>query len=281
MPFVQQPNEVPIARSYGILQLDSRDRISGQPLSNFSYDASKVFPMNGVTSIAPWKLQFVWSTPNVNVRNNRFTLIMPSVSSAPKTVTVAEGWYTNTELAAALQAQLIASVSSTLTVTLQSKTNYFVITDTDSSRTFTLLKSQAGSPDLLDMMGFNYCVGWAASTSFTSGFPTLTYTRSVKIVSSQMCQFAPVRDDDSSSHVTNILFIVYLPFNESPVDGNYSYCRPGTDIQFEEKNLKWFAFDSRAQLANVDIRLVDEWGQDLYTPPGAADFCLTFKMTAE
>jgi hypothetical protein len=260
-------------RTFGFLQIDSKDRQVGDTLANFSVPISRIFPMTKIARLAPLKIQFIWAIPNVNVRNNLLALKYGSTTTA---IAIPQGFYTNTQLAAAIQTAVRAALTSTtFTVTLDTNTFYFIFTDTTN---FSLVK--ANTPDILDVIGMNFNVGAAPALTFTSGLPLLTYTRYVNVSSNQLTQYTNVKDNMSSGQVANVLFTIYLPFNlNRDTTGNFEYCFPGTDVQFENRNLKWIGFDENAQLVNPDIYLTDEWSQPLYFPPGHPDYILLFQTS--
>lgn len=214
---------------------------------------------------------------------------------------IATGFYTGSTLADAIQTYL-NSTDATLGLPLWGNTTW-VCTFSTSQGTFTIstgktttntnvplspyafrvnpmLGKNLGSREyaytgekyqrtstLANMMGYLNASKVMADVQY-SDTASMIYTRYIDIVSDQLTAYQYTRDASTSSTTgRNLIARIFL--NKSPGINSVFY---GTDhlgetpftINFEPKNVKYMKWDQRTFLSNLNIKVLDEFGDILY-----------------
>ena len=157
---------------------------------------------------------------------------------------------------------------------------------------------------LLQLMGFDPLSNWDYVTSATgtklSWYAPLTYTQYIDIVSDKLTYYQNVKDGSTkSASSSNIICRLYVSDETStfPVIGQYwntttelavtynVWTPPGSSpflIHRQYTDPKTFAWDKNTSIDWIDIKLLDDGGNLLYTPvQGLPNFQITFKASED
>lgn len=253
--------------SFAALLIDSMDRYpSGYPqtvattssqwtLQDRGYVLHGMFERLSVNSC-----QFFWNLPTIiSGFNDTFVL---TVGATTATFTVAEGWYSPTTLATAMQASIIAAGGPWVGFTV-AYTNYNI--KISNAAAFSVV-SPGTESELYETAGILPGAATGAGPYLSRAtIPTMLPTRYIDICSSYLTKFQRVKDKSTlpNGSVSNILARVYAfpSWNSTPwpVD---SVTGPHVlrDDFNTPKILKWSPDES---LTNFDITLYDEYGRQL------------------
>jgi hypothetical protein len=229
------------------------------------------------------EIRFPWAIPNVNARNN--TLYAQVAPNAPVLVTVPEGFYTGTELAAALQGLLrTATGSATLTVVYTTASGAFIISDsaatplalypalppitTANQNTESLLQIIGMDPQQMPLVSTNL-----STQPLRGATASLLYTDYVDIVSFQLTNNQKVKDMTTQTSVPRNAVICRLFLNNEISTEQYGADAPSDILgtrpflihrQFDTpKMIRW---ENDRSVGQVDIALYDMRGNPLYVP---------------
>lgn len=299
---VEKPN--------GQICLNSRDRTSGfvaaprtQPWNDFTIQTAGQNIMQGIiNTVKLQEIRLPYAIPNVNDRTNFFGLYVyqnttPGLLSNPVQffgkITVPNGWYNGTELAAAVNSALTTAftanplekptlayddVSNTFTFTAASQTG-ITITPYDPV-TGSGANAPAYSKSLLSIMGFLQFYGSpvGTTTEIVSQWASMTYTQYLDIASNTLTTYQDLADTSTFELIRRqIICRVYIA-DEISVGGDPPGTRPFTiHRQFvNPKSLKWNGKDS---VSRIDMQVYDDAGEPAYIPPqGLPDFQITFTV---
>jgi hypothetical protein len=194
-----------------------------------------------------------WDTPNVNPRNNEL-ILRSSVTGLEYTISLGTGYYTS---AATLAAHIVTQLN---TVTGSSGLTFSVAAIPNMPNQFTL--SAAG--------GLYYFIN--TSTAITKGytvfgFPTqqaytasktlgtmgLIYSKYIDIVSSAVTKNAKIKTSASNA-ISNIC--ARIPLDDPP--------EPGQSYKYAAGSYISFAHNVSEPLYNIDIKLLDQFGDIMY-----------------
>jgi hypothetical protein len=157
---------------------------------------------------------------------------------------------------------------------------------------------------LLQLMGFDPLTSWDYITSPSvyklSWYAPLTFTQYIDIVSDKLTYYQNVKDGSTkSSSSTNIICRLYVSDETStfPVTGQYwdtvneeavtynVWTPPGSSpflIHRQYTDPKTFSWEKNTSIDYIDIKLYDDGGNLLYTPPeGLPNFQITFKASED
>jgi hypothetical protein len=289
-------------------QLDVNNTINNQNAinpNNFQINRQKLFGAGPIKRYALTEINFPWTTPNVNVNNNKLLMYLTVVGGAgPVPVYVPiliEAFYTPTSLASALQSQLNDGSATggfynfidnshfgnggvtDWTVVFNQTTQTFTIAEPSNTLIFSVLVNnenlQYFSPmpakTLNELMGFDYGgTQPVLSGSQTSGIPNMAYTRYIDIVSQTLSKYQATKDAQTQYNYADVIYRLYLDNNISlnGVNGtnlnvtNYFGCAPCININKQIQNPKFIEWTGDEYLNNIDIKLYDDNGQPLYIP---------------
>lgn len=299
---VEKPN--------GQVCLNSRDRRSGtvaaprtQPWNDFSIQTRGQNIMQGaITTIKLQEIRLPYAIPNVNERTNFFSLYVYDYPETPpggftvgvpltvKYITITEGWYTGTELVAAINAALTTAFTATPaikpTVSYDDVGNIFTFTAaTDTAievqpfnyNTAVAATQPNYSKSLLSIMGIVNFYGGETTREFSGQWASLSYTQYLDICSPTLTTYQDLADTSTFEIVRReIICRVYItdeisvndPFGVRPFTVHRQFVNP--------KTMKWNGKDS---LSRINLQIFDDVGQPAYEPAnGLPDFQITFTV---
>ena len=292
---VENPGMPTRAPSVAVFTVDTADRyvLNAEGLRidttsvNNLYINKQQSVINGYfTRVALTELNMPWNIPNVNTRNNTFTVNVNSDGTVvDATVSITEGFYTGTTLAAALQTALNAkmvalggnfSTEYNFTVSYSTTTGKFTIknTATAPASTFFIVPTNAGAnDDLLNLMGFG---GLNVSTyqttdvaQYISSVASMLYTPYFDIVSNQLTKKQQVQDSGTSySTGRNLLARIYISENDVvPCDFTAPLGSKPFTIRREFIIPKQIYWDTKEFINVIDLTLIDYKGNIVYEVP--------------
>ena len=313
--------------STAIFGIDSADRynidnstglrIDTQPEYNFSlYKGQSV--LNGfIKRIALTEINMEWNVPNVNTYNNKFAIGLSStdisngatdVASVNEIILRAEldiGFYTPLELAAALETQLnailttasvlVGGATADLQVNIDPKTlNVILVADLGTSLGEFFVPYVSVAPfnkvdtlncTMYEMMGLNSLLtSYSLSPSSGAGryeiygsYASYLYTRYIDIISENVTKKQEVKDSSTQPPeigATSLLARLYVGnsglsesrFDVSGVGCNIVGTRP-FQLYKEYNTPKYIYWDSREFINLIDIKVYDDAGRPLYEQP--------------
>jgi len=292
------------------LVINSRDSVDNTtplrpaPYQSTQYAARDQNLVQGqLEKISLNEVNFPYDLPNVMGGYNTFSLFSLGYPVANNIVpiTVPPGFYDGTELATAINAEIVSTMAGLVPPTDQPSVSY----DT-ASNLFTFTAPAApvdplagdvllNSPfvysndanyvygkDLLSMMGFKRYQGFQLGGRFTTARPLtgasapLTFTQYIDICSPELCQYQELKTGNSTnfSRRTDIICRLYVANNISVNDAGY---RPFIiNRQYtNERMMRWTADGS---IGNMSIQLYDDIGQPLKYEWRPRDFQITFNV---
>ena len=280
----QDPGRTIREPSTALLLVDSFDRRQGvspndlananaQAMNNFTLQKRQPFLSGYFNRLAVTEVRFPFNTPNVNARNS-------SIDICGVKVTIDEGFYTPSELAASLQVAVNADVpGQNFQVAYNEALGTFAISASNpfSITPYTYPSVAQTLKGLYYMMNFGSALSAVPNTTF-QGNPgaNIQYTQYVDICSSTLCQFQQVKDSSTRENQSpGVLCRLYLNnfCNENLGDGGTSgkLTWPGCRPQMVHRLFPQpkFASWSPGQFVDqIDIQLLDDIGQPLYFSDG-------------
>jgi hypothetical protein len=218
-------------------------------------------------------------------------------------VTVAPGFYTGTELAAAINVASTAAGAANVPVivagdipqcTFNAVSNRFTFTappapsaprfaawNFTSPSTFPAQQNLVSQlyKDILSIMGYyteqNPAVGPGAFTTFVSGSAPLTFTQYIDICSPQLCKFQFFRDGSTTNLARRSDVICRLYISNNVATQEEEGTRPFViNRQFtNERVMRWTADNS---VGTIDVQLYDDTGLPLQTTWQPRPYQITF-----
>lgn len=285
----QDPGATQRAPATAFVCVDSFDRhqpaqpsgvLIQQPINNFVIQKRQTFMSGFFHRVGLTEIRFPFSTPNINIRNNKIDISANGVTVA---VDLPWGFYTPTELAAELETRLTALIAAvTWTVTYNEESMTFTITGdanfTIAPHDFTNTAASLGNR-LQTRKGLYYMMNWAdtstAALTFTSlAMPQMQYTSYVDICSRNLTQFQQSKDSSSrENQAPGLLCRLYLNnfTNENLGDGDTSakLAWPGCRGQMVHRLFpapKMSAWQPGSFVDQIDIVLLDDVGNPLLYP---------------
>jgi hypothetical protein len=292
------------------LVINSRDSVDNStPLRPAPYQSTQYAAINQnlvqgqLEKISLNEVNFPYDLPNVMGGYNTFSIFSLGYPVAGNIVpiVVPPGFYNGTELATAINAEIVNNMTPFIPPTDQPSISY----DTASNLfTFTApaapVDPQAGdvllnSPfvysnqanyvygkDLLSTMGFQRYQGYQLGGRFTTARPLtgssapLTFTQYIDICSPELCQYQELKTGNSTNFQrrTDIICRLYVANNISVNDAGY---RPFIiNRQYtNERMMRWTADGS---IGNMSIQLYDDVGNPLKYEWRPRDFQITFNV---
>lgn len=240
--------------------------------------------LNGFFSrIALTELVFPYYIPNINNYTNTITFRYDA--GAATTITLTNGFYTPTALAAELETEIQAAGGTGVTVTY-TETGRFVI-DAQAGHTIAIFGSSyyAVAPNQNPALAaknvftlFNLIGGlgggiWGADEEvLTSAVTRCRYTEYIDITCTQLTYNQNLKDSSTAPIVRDILARVYLECeNDQPIpvnviagtNTNVENTVPGTypfTIYRQYKNPKMIKWDKEQPIGNLRFQVFDSWG---------------------
>ena len=271
--------------------------------SNFTIQRNTPLLNGYFTRLAITQVQFEYNLPSVLTNfNDTIYLRYTQGATVNQAVTVVldAGWYNNADLAAALQAEIIAALAATgvpnpaFTVTFN-KPTYSLTFATNNADTFgfadvvTGLNSieQAQYLKALQLIGVtsNQTLAPLANPSVSiivaNRSPRLIYTQYVDIVSRNLTKYQRVKDADTASQknksyiIARVYFVAPNTVQFVDASGESFGSRPFTIcVDYNTpKHIKWSPNEAVHEL---DFQLLDEYGDEfLWDTFYASEFQLT------
>lgn len=241
----------------GNIILDSLNRSPGQPPNIFNIGQGTQFFGYRYKRLAFSKLAMFYNTPNVNQTNN---VVQFNVGGTIYTAVIPELHYNFTALATALQTALNAAGSpATFTVTANTNTRNYTISSTLAY--FFILTSPMVSRGL-SLIALPQ--SQTPTTTKVTGQVMLMYSKSIYIISDSISQYT--KNPSYKSGPGKLSFIASYDFTDNDYVINVGVT-PGiyvsSDIAFPPR---WINYDSSQSLTEVDIKLIDDYGNLFYIP---------------
>lgn len=223
---------------------------------------------------------FPWRTPNVNINNNYFYLV---INGDVYYLTIPEGFYKPSELALQMQTiansatgfRTVASFGTTPVyftgatwVITSNAIGKFTITATGAtfSRPTGIAKAGNNTRDLNQLINF-FTLSYTPLTTFTGGIPSMSYTRYIDFVSTNLTKHQRLKDGLTQLNYTDIIYRLYLQndLNMPLTDDTFFGSRP-VDIYRQIQNAKYMQWNKNEMISAIDIKLYDDSGELLYIP---------------
>jgi len=271
--------ELPPCMSW--IHLDSRDRQEGEKLNNINLSKRDgVFSLGNVIKMGLYFVQFEWSTPNINPRNNELTIVKNNVYH---TYYLKTGFYTTEDFVTELNVAFnnmspplpsipVASIGSNVDgrkITITTPEDYGI------ERTDTIRRN------VWDLIGYERNK-YLLSTSGQSSYPNLYYSRWVDIISSKLNTYQDVEDEGSSVSTSNMVIRIYSDDSSSVLhyplgtEAGSPASRPHLN-SFPLTHMKWFNWEHNTSLGTViDLKLIDEFGDEFYIEDETKNYSLIF-----
>lgn len=252
-----EPQHVRIrSNNNALLYLDSADRIDQQPFNDFSLNKATVLSRK-IKRFALDGAQFMWSIPNVNEKNNVITFFS-TTSLLNHSVTVPQGFYDFTTIQ-------VAMVTALNTVSGASGLTWSTSAVPAGGMKFNL-NVAGGTYHFVDCIWITYGdflvplpEELTNSASKMTGWCMLTYTRWFDIISFSFYQYTKNPNSTTKYGEKNILARIFM-------DGDMAY-NPSPNWKFFQVTVpKWVNFEISQNIANIDIKIYDEFGNLLFLP---------------
>jgi hypothetical protein len=260
-----------------------------------------------VHSVSVNEVNFPYDIPNIQFGFNEFVVDTVVGGANLPVIVIAPGFYTGTELAAAVNAAITAAGAAAPiplvpaqmpTLTYLNSSNQFRFNPPavpggaqyqewffQSPYTFPLgLVAQPTtlSRDIMSIMGFLSSqtprVNTVGPVSLTSGASApLTFTQYVDICSPQLCQFQSFRDGSTTNLARRSDVICRLYITSNIATQEEEGTRPFViNRQFtNERVMRW---NTGSSVGSMDIQLYDDIGQPLQTTWQPRSYQLTFNV---
>ena len=189
-------------------------------------------------------------------------------------ITITQGFYTTTTLAAAIQAAVrtaVGNVTFNCAYGGAGNPNGFTFSDaTAFNFGFPGSSIIAGNfTRFFNTIGGTRAMFAPPATTIYSGIPTMRFTRWIDICSSGLTQFQRVKDATTlpiDTYTTTVARMYLTPPTTSPVQTSALAGVPYTwTVDFA--NIKYIKWDVRQVLSNFDLQLRDEYGSLLWWSP--------------
>lgn len=249
-PETAQGNEFPpqrvtvISNHIGMLQMDAKDKVAG---TDWAFTVNFSNYTRGIKRIA---LNFaqMWNTvPNINVKNNVLTYF-DSGDGLNKVATLTPGFYTLATGAVELQTALNASIPAPVApFAVAVNPNQYTLTVTNANP-FSFLATSSFQQRGEDLFDFPSGV---LTASLTSDICKMMYTNYFIIESTELTNYSKNVNVSSNPSVSNIVGLISLD------DGTYPHRRTA---YYSDK--QWINFFSSTQITNLNMRIVDQYGED-------------------
>lgn len=279
--------------AYAELLVDSEDRAPGQTPANFTIYRNQALLYGYFYRLAITQLQLHWDMPTIVTGvNNQFQITNPTL---PDTIDVVipEGYYNPTTLAAAIQTAIQAfggwgatftcafnSLNGGLVISSGSATTFYITAPNPSAANYTVYRNTARSIGLTPA-NFNSAT---PATVQNLGAPGLLYTRYIDIISRNLTKFQRVKDSDTSA--TNVKsFIVarvYLSPSNSLIETTAT-AGVGSNpfnLTIDYNTPKFIKYSPDEALNEIDLQVLDEYGDPLYWDGNAAAWEFAFSLYA-
>ena len=292
------------------LVINSRDSVDNTtplrpaPYQSTLYAAKNQNLLQGqIEKLSVNEVNFPYDIPNVLTGYNKFSLFSLGYPVANNIfpIRITPGFYNGTELAAAINAEIVSIMTPFIPATDQPTVSYDAASNLftfeapaapvdpqtgdvliESDFVFSNNANYVYGKDLMSIMGFQRYQGYQLSGRFTIGNPLtsssapLTFTQYIDICSPELCQFQELKTGNTtnSQRRTDIICRLYVSNNISVNDAGY---RPFIiNRQYtNERMMRWTADNS---IGNMSIQLYDDTGSPLKYEWRPRDYQITFNV---
>jgi hypothetical protein len=247
------------------------------------------------TRIQLTDVRFPYSIPNINPRNNKFYVLANSADIADVVlVTIPEGFYTGSALAAKLQSEIITTVTTANPPGSAGIANLLVEYDVVNEGEFSFAMTVGTGPysfalypyspniadlnesvwistnQLLKTIGLDYFNGTTDlyTIPIVGGTAPMLYTDYIDITSQQLTNYQRVKDNSTTRTVPRQAIVERLFINNETsqttppnIPGTYPFI-----IYRQIKNPKTIRWSGEHSIGQIDIQLYDMFGEPLYVP---------------
>jgi hypothetical protein len=258
--------------------------------------------LNGLfTRLAVTQINFQWNIPTILAGYNdalQILLINGGGADIYANLLIAEGWYTPSGLASAIQASLTTTVGAYGTWTCSFTTkNVFSITFAPSG---TMVGWQFVAPignlanDIRqrrcrETCGFSNFPTPLSGITLTQVFdiPSMLPTRFIDVVSSYLTKYQRSKDNTSlpNARVTNVIARIYpqAPNTNTYLSANSSVGSQPFNLLIDYNTPKYITWSPEESIASIDFQLVDDLGGQLpgfnFTPISVINPNCEYQMT--
>lgn len=266
--------------AYAQLLIDSLDRYKTAIATNVNRSTSSNWRTNFqqnilygyFTRLGVSQIHLFWNLPTIiQGYNDTFTTVVVGTAGGTQTLTLDQGFYTPTSLAAEWQAKLQAAYpGGGFTVVYQALVGGFII----SCGAGVQISFSPGPLDRVSALSrFYYTVGLTpgftapAGGTLVTGPPPMLPTPFIDIVSDYLTKYQRVKDSTTlqSPTVSNVIARVYptAPNTRASVaDFNENGSAPFW-ICIDYNTPKFIKWSPDEALTNFDLRLLDNFGEEL------------------
>lgn len=283
----------------------------GQPCNDFTIFSSGALIYGYMTKLIVSEIQIQYNVPTVLFgRNDTFWIIQasggPSITYAE--ITIPYGYYTPEELAAVLEALILASdfqlIAPEFTVTYNATKNIFVFSSNNGIQFYfpslAEIKTVTANPNYSNadfqnnlkcyrMLGMtvlnsneNTEGGFANVVQISTAVPNLLYTPYIDITSQVLTKYQNIKDTDTSaSKLNSIIARIFLTgFGTSQILPNNAIgSAPFTVVQ-DLNNPKVIRWNRDEAIYNIDFQLRDQYGDLIWIDNSAQySYATEFQMT--
>jgi hypothetical protein len=240
------------------------------------------------TRLAISQLQFQWNIPTINGRNNTFTIRYKIISEGITTYetesyTIGNEWYTPTQLAAAIQALVLAGTYGAASgFTAQYIQGTFVFATATIGYTFQFVDDGlATTANFYLTVGMNFDSLYTFSSATITGPPPMTYTRWIDLTSTELTRFQKVKDSTTArggNHLNTLARVYCNPPSTTQTSAWGGGVMSGLPfyITYDFPTPKYIRWDGKLSLLNFDLNCFDEFGEPIYwTPSENSEFQFT------
>jgi hypothetical protein len=267
---------------------DVFDRVnqSGQPTaSNWTLNNQRAALYGYFTRLALTQIQWQWYTPTI-IEDRNDLLLLDIAGAAGNTIIVKldPGFYTYAALATEMQRAILTTAAGTAAgVTVTFTDGRFVFTAVTAAYTLAFVATAEILSEDNNIANRTYITIGATTTDtpaavITTGIPTMLYSRYYDILSTKLTTYQKVKDATTNPFNTSqeIIARVYATAPNTTTTSSTSLFEiPWVmNISFPvPKSIRW---SPNQAIADFDIRVIDEYGQQMYW---SKDFPTEYQMT--
>jgi hypothetical protein len=261
--------------AFAQLVIDSLDRETGDAPNNFSIYRNQALLYGYFYRLGITEIQFQWDMPTITTGvNDTFQL---TDGTTVTTFTIPQGYYNPTTLAAALQTviQAAGGAFSTFTVAWSDLHNGLTVNGGTTPFAFIPASSQpVNSPLFKNLRNTAQSVGIEPGNCATLaaiqnlGSTKLLYTRYIDFISRNLTKYQRVKDSDTdkTQNKSYIIARLYLTPCNSLVEttatsgvGSRAFY-----LTVDYASPKWIKYSPDEALSELDIQVLDQYGDQLY-----------------
>lgn len=261
----QMVRAVPYSQGFVFLDssFDNENITPGFNDNFFSLPAGREFMGKQTTKMSIDKMKYEINIPNINERNNTVEIISSNTGPTVHTVDLIEGLYlTSTALMDHLVLRLNTLTGSTgLTFShLVDPSNPQIYTLTSAGGTYHFTLNQTHTTMIKGKFLYNLPRSQTLQASKKVGYVLGYYTRYIDFISTTLTEEQRVPSAETGIRTGHsLIYRLFLP----TLARASSSQDDGEDII---DNLRWISKEQTKSIITVDIKLYDEFGENLYTP---------------